>query len=601
MTDYSKLNPAQNEAVFSESNRILCLAGAGTGKTQVLTRRVARLYELNYIDPANMLCLTFTRAAGAEMKERVIGLIGDDGKKLFCNTFHAFCLELIREQCAAIGYEPNISIYDQTDCAELLKEITADLRIKISAKSIADVRRGKGDRVSANERKDAERVLKELAYRMKRSNAIDLDGLIPTASALLESREDIRQFYRERYTHVFVDEFQDTDSGQWKLVNDLLSPEKLFIVGDDFQAIYGFRGSDITIILGLADNSEWHTVKLEQNYRSTKQIITAANALIKFNTQTEKVLISDKDGAEIEFREPEDDRSEIYEIADRLKANIKAGIKTAILTRTNKQIALARDILNDCNIPCATTSGEDNPFSSAEAKELLAWIAAIDNINDDVAMRKIAAPRISKTDLLKAEKDQLQADNALYEMIEETVSGKQFAELYNDVSESFRRDFAENDNLTEAIGRIITRLVGEGIRYIYPINRWEEKQRELGEPNTPKDFLEWVQLCNIAEKPAKERTAEQIHVMTVHGSKGLEFDEVFIIGAVQGTFPGRGNLEEERRLFYVAITRARERLNISSPLAMVDFSGNLMKTERSRFIDEAGIGEITAICRSDAI
>lgn len=589
MIDYNTLNPEQREAVMTDYPRILTLAGAGTGKTQVLTRRIARLWEQG-TDPANMLALTFTRAAGAEMKERVIGLIGDDGKRLFCNTFHAFCVELIREQADKIGYEPNFTIYDQSDSMELIAEITSDLKLKASAKAFSDTRRGKGDRLQLAQRKQAEQIVKEYDYRLKQSNAIDLDGLIPLATSIMERHEAVRAEYRKRYRYVFVDEFQDTDKAQWELVCKWLNPINLFVVGDDFQSIYQFRGSDITIILGLAQDPEWKTVKLERNYRSTQPIITAANALIKHNTQTEKQLTTNKEGVAVEYREPQDDTTEITEIRERLEKNIEAGIKTAILTRTNKQIERARELLK--GIPVNTTSAGANPINDGlGAKHLVAWITAICNPQDDSAVKRIASPQMAKYAMLEAEKAQLDTNEALIDALRATDVGALFAQTHKAVSEEFIYNL-NRGGLHDAITALIRQThfeVGQSV--IKAIDAWEHEQRKLGEPANAESFLNWVRLCNIAEKPAKELTADQIHLMTVHGSKGLEFDEVYIIGAAQGTFPSKGNIEEERRLFYVAITRARERLNISRPLTISDWNGTAKATERSQFINEIGGAE----------
>jgi DNA helicase-2/ATP-dependent DNA helicase PcrA len=342
--DYTTLNPRQNKAVFSDYHRILCLAGAGTGKTAVLAHRIARLWEAG-ISPENILALTFTRAAGAEMKERVIWLIGPEGKKLFCNTFHAFCVDVIRDNAEHLGYDPGFTVYDQQEADELMDEVMADLKLKISKKKITKARMGGAGTMSAAERGAAFGAIREYEYRLRRNNALDFDGLIGTVKKAIHSDQAIHSGLNSRYKHVFIDEFQDTDPAQWEIVTSM-DPDNLFIVGDDFQSIYGFRGSDISIILSLADDPEWQTIKLEWNYRSTLSIITAANALIKHNNQTEKTLITDKPGLEISYREPEDEEAEITGIIQRLIANQQAAgwATTAILARTNRQLDRAKTI-----------------------------------------------------------------------------------------------------------------------------------------------------------------------------------------------------------------------------------------------------------------
>jgi len=583
MIDYSTLNPEQHQAVFSEQPQILCLAGAGTGKTQVLTRRIARLWESG-ISPQNMLALTFTRAAGAEMKERVISLIGADGKELFCNTFHAFCVDVIRTFATELGYEPNFSVYDQPECDELLTEVLTSLKYKIPVKRVADFRAGRIDNMTSTDQRQAERAIKEYEFRLRRNNAFDFDGLIKTVKTAVYEREGIRTYLQQKYKHIFVDEFQDTDGEQWSIVQGT-KPANVFVVGDDFQSIYGFRGSDITIILGLAENAEWHTVKLERNYRSSLPIVTAANALIKYNHQTQKNLVTEKEGVKVECRRPSDDAAEITAILPRLEANQSLGISktTAILARTNKQLERAKDLLTANNIRCETLSSADNPFAGKGAKELIAWIAALENPLDDAAVRRIATIRASKKALLDAEWTQVQDNIPLLEALKVTKEAEQFMATLDLVNERFHA----NANISEGANRIATALKIDDRGARYEIVKWHQRQIDLGEPETAAALLEWVRLGNVAERPDKERDASKVYLMTVHGSKGLEFDEVFIIGASQGTFPNRGDLEEERRLFYVAITRARDYLNISSPNAMTGWNGKVQAVQRSQFISEA--------------
>jgi DNA helicase-2/ATP-dependent DNA helicase PcrA len=585
MIDYDGLNPEQRKAVFGNHPNILCLAGAGTGKTQVLTHRIARLWEAG-ISPENMLALTFTRAAGAEMKERVIGLIGADGKKLFCNTFHAWAVEVIRENADWLGYEPNFSVYDRQQAEELIAEVLDDLQYKIPAKKVVEARAGKYDGMSPIGRKQAERAAKEYEFRLLRNNALDFDGLIGTLKRAILENSVVHENLRRRYSYVFVDEFQDTDPEQWAIVKSIGSAY-LFLVGDDFQSIYQFRGSDIGIILGLAKDRNWETVKLERNYRSTLPIVDAANSLIRHNTQTEKKLTTDKPGPEVEYREPDDDAKEILDIIERLQRNQQIGSlkTTAILARTNKQIDRAKAILAAHGIPCETLTAANNPLSGEGAKELLAWIAAIENPQDDVALRKIAATKISKAVILAAEKAQYAGSGTFADALWSTDAGMKFRAIYDEMAEQFRG----YDGVTCGANRLVIDLGIDDRGARYEISKWQQRQADLGEPATAADLLEYVRLSNVAEAPAKERNASKTCLMTVHGSKGLEFDEVFIIGAAQGTFPGRGDLQEERRLFYVAMTRARKYLNISCPRVLADWNGNPKATEQSQFIAEASV------------
>jgi DNA helicase-2/ATP-dependent DNA helicase PcrA len=580
--DYNGLNAEQREAVFGDHPRILCLAGAGTGKTAVLTHRIARLWETG-VDAANILALTFTRAAGAEMKERVIGLIGMDGKRLFCNTFHAFCADVIREFADRLGYDSNFTIYDQREADETLSEALSDLRYKIPAKQLAAARAGKYAGMSAVIRKQAETAIKEYRYRLKRNNALDFDGLIETVGTALTDCPEILAALRGRYKYIFVDEFQDTDPAQWEIVQRI-DPENLFVTGDDFQSIYGFRGSDVSIILGLARDAAWKTIKLERNYRSTIHIIAAANSLIRRNHQTDKTLkTDDKNGADVDFREPEDDESEITDIIGRLTANQREKKTTAILARTNKQLTRAKSILTARGVPCETRNTSDSPLSGKGAKELLAWIVAIANPRDDAAMRKIAALRMGKSAILAAEQAQLAGFGTFSEALRTTDSGSRFLDNF----EHLRAEFAAARDLLAGATTLVENLGIEDGGALLEIGRWQCRQTKLGEPVSAADLLNYVRLSNFADKSDKERDASKTYLMTVHGSKGLEFDEVFVIGAARGIFPSRGDIEEERRLFYVAITRAREYLNISCPLSISDWSGKQQIAERSQFVGEA--------------
>ena len=584
MGDYSTLNPAQKTAVFSDHRRILCLAGAGTGKTQVLTRRVARLSQSG-IPTGKMLALTFTRAAGSEMKDRVISLIGDDGKDLFCNTFHAFCVNVIRENADLIGYNPKFSIYSQDEQIMLMRRVIEDLKLKITLPMMEQVRAGRGT-VGVAQRKQAQTALKEYKARLRYNNAFDFDSLIEYTRELLEF-PSIAEKYRERYTHIFVDEFQDTDPVQWDLVCKI-NPENLFVVGDDFQAIYGFRGSDITIILNLAQDPEWQTVKLETNYRSTTPIIAAANTLIKHNTQTDKALIAQKDGREIKFSEPEDEENEIIGIIPQLKQNLADGTSTAILARTNKQLATARQILTANNIPCNTKTAASSPMASTESKLLFDWIDALENPHDDAAVIRIAYQMVSNEVINKIEAAQYKTyDGHFLRSASEIESGKPFAEHFGKMWRFYSQQITENTRPHEIAKMIAERLSLDNLQpLIEEIEKWEIKQEKLGEAITLNDFCEYARLAEISEPPPAKITTDEINLMTVHGSKGLEFDDVIIIGANQGVFPNKGDIEEERRLFYVAITRARERLLISSPQTIKNYRGEITPTEKSQFIGE---------------
>jgi DNA helicase-2/ATP-dependent DNA helicase PcrA len=528
-----------------------------------------------------MIALTFTRVAGAEMKSRVVGLIGDEGKKLFANTFHSWCAESVRENAGLAGYSPDFSVYGQEEADGLLAEVLRDMRF---TKVTVSQARGRRDGLGAIQREQAESAMREYGYRLRRANAMDFDGLVSAAKSLMAIQETLAR-YRRQYKHVFVDEFQDTDPDQWDLVN-LLAPENLFIVGDDFQSIYKFRGADVSIILRLAENPAWKVVKLERNYRSTKPIVAAANALIRHNRQTEKTLTADKDGADVSCHVAEDEEAEIRDIAYALKDAAGRKKTVAILARTNRQLELAGRILTECGVPHERPGADPSPLRDEGARGLLAWIAAIENPQDDAAVKKAAAAKVRTALILEAEKEQLTSGGTLMEALGRMDKGGQFLDLYARQAAVFRKD----GEISAAANRLVVSLGIDDGGARHAISKWAQRQADLGEPATAAGLLDWVRMCDVAEKPTKEITPGMVYLMTAHGSKGLEFDEVFIIGAAQGTFPSRGDIEEERRLFYVAMTRARERLTISRPYRVADWRGNLKTTEESQFVREASGG-----------
>jgi DNA helicase-2/ATP-dependent DNA helicase PcrA len=582
MIDYSNLNDEQRDAVFDNHNRILCLAGAGTGKTRVLTSRAARLWESG-ISSSNMLCLTFTRAAGAEMKERVIALIGGDGKKLFCNTFHAFCVELIRRYLDKLGYDEGFSVYGQREADELAAKIIAELKLSINRKKFLNARAGKLEWTTAAERKHADRAIKEYEYRLRRNNAFDFESLIQTAKRALTDGE-IRKELCAQYKYVFVDEFQDTDPAQADILR-LLNPENLFIVGDDFQSIYGFRGAKVEIIMELASDPEWKVVKLEQNYRSTIPIVAAANRLIERNNQTEKKLVTDKPGVEIDFRKPMDDAVEVDEIVSRIWESLNDGNRgtTAVIARTNKQLERVKSILKNRGVQYEMLAAAESPLTSAAANLLFAWMAAIVNPLDDAAASQIAEKKMSKAAFLEIEHNLLSGADSFMKTLTTTKPGRAFLELYQQIKEGF---IASHDTLAGA-SWLYSNLGAGDVRVLLEIQQWQERQAKVDEPATTEALLEFVRICNVADKPAMEIKNDKVYLMTVHGSKGLEFDDVYVIGAAQGVFPNKGDILEERRLFYVAMTRAKTYLNISSPRFMTDWLGYPYETKPSQFIDEA--------------
>lgn len=592
------LNQNQLQAVTSKSKTILCLAGAGSGKTTVLTRRIAHLFD-NRIGTSNMLALTFTRLAGKEMKERVISLIGEqEGKKLFCNTFHAFAVQVLKEWGHLIGIEKNFTIYDQEDRTSILEVIIKELGNRTTLKKVIAEFDSFPD-----EKSEEYRVIDEYLWRLRQNNAVDLDRLIHKVVELWCFKPEALTYYQHMYTHVFVDEFQDSNDEQMKIIQ-MLAPENLFVVGDDFQAIYGWRGAKVEYILDFPNQyPDCEVVKLEDNYRSTSQIVTAANNLISFNEyQSEKKLIAHKEGPQITVFTTGDERIEYEEVCNRITNLHASGMEykdIAVLSRTNMQLARMQSLLEQNGVPNVAL-GRNDIMKNRDIRSIVAWLEVIFNQKDGVALKRALAypePFLSENELnllkleaAKTEKTELETLKILdFKMAKKffNIGSLIYEKHYNgtNISElvQYTADILGVLKEYEEKG-LQNRLqsLREGIEYI---KAWEESKRSLGEDHSVMAFLKWLKYRDIQEKLVEEKDA--VKLMTMHGAKGLEFPVVFLIGLVEDTFPSRrGDIEEERRLAYVGVTRAKEQLFLSHSLVKQQWNGSLVQAVKSRFLDE---------------
>jgi len=602
------LNKAQFEAVTSEHKRILCLAGAGTGKTKTLTSRIALLNE-NRVSCNSMLALTFTRLAGKEMKERVIKLIGkSEGSKLFCNTFHAFCVKVLRKYGERLGYDADFSIYDQDDCASIIQTIIEDYCYKTTLKKVQEVLpcvydidkaiNGDFSTIAQEELK----VIKDYQYHLKRNNAFDFDGLIDNVYRLLENNEDICKELQKQYSHIFVDEFQDTNAMQWVIVS-LINLENLFVVGDDNQSIYGWRGADISIILMLSKSPEWQTIKLEQNYRSTRPIVEAANCLIKHNvSQTEKVLISSAEGVLPVIDILEDEQQEARIIASAALSNVVNGnyADIAVLARTNKQLQVIKDTFDTFNIPAEIINNAEDVFKKTDIRNLFAYLELLVNPKDDHAFRKainFPETRLTSAELARLQLIAIDCECSLFESLPKFEgSARKFTSIMSHLeiiaNENPGAAFIY-DNLAICLDVINKyseqgRSLSKGIDIATTstkLDAWCSIQRSLGEDASISSFLKWLHIRDIQDKLLDHQN--RVKLMTVHAAKGLEFESVFIAGMNQGCFPSRrGDIEEERRLFYVAITRAKRNLYICRTQNVDAGHGGGYMSMPSQFIGE---------------
>lgn len=588
------LNENQLRAVTSTAPVILCIAGAGSGKTTVLTRRVANLVNQG-IKTTHILCLTFTRLAGMEMKERVIKLIGDEpAKDLFSNTFHAFAVSVLKEFGHLLGIDENFTIYDQDDRNEILVKIIDEFGKRTTLSKVTD--RYENCRDYRDERRlypEECRILEEYGYRCKQNNAVDLNRLIDLVIRLWELNPNVLAVYQNRYSHVFVDEFQDTNEEQAYMV-DMLKARNLFIVGDADQSIYEWRGAKVEYIVNFEKNNpSCEVIKLEDNYRSTEQIVEAANRLIKNNVKrVDKKLIAHKTGCKIELNNYVDANVENAAVATLIAALISSnGLpykEVAILSRTNAKLDSIKRELLARQIPCIRVSGADDPYKTTYVRPIMDWLYFLQNKKDNVAFKKVYKTfKVSTLEMLEIELNASSSDVSLYQ-----------ASLSNGKDEFFETMgkiellIADNSALAHfSAARLIlyySEQHSDVTTAFNAIEKWQASRQRVGEDTSIKSFLKYLRYRDIQEKLTEE--ADAVKLMTIHGSKGLEFDTVFLVGMNQDVFPSkRGEIEEERRLAYVAVTRAKTRLCVSWPEASPNWGGKLVTMLPSQFISEMGL------------
>jgi DNA helicase-2/ATP-dependent DNA helicase PcrA len=582
------LNEQQLQAVTSTASTILTLAGAGSGKTTVLTKRIAHLHIEHRVGTTNMLCLTFSRLAAKEMKERIIKLIGEEqGKKLLIGTFHAFAVSVLKRWGHKIGIDENFTIYDQEDREEIIKKIIDEYGNKTNLKRVMDVYL-----FATSRTEEEDRVIKEYRYRCAQNNALDLDKLIYSVVLIWRSYPEALEEYQHNFTHLFVDEFQDTSADQMELIS-MLNAENIFIVGDDYQAIYGWRNARVEYILDFSKiNPHCEVIKLEDNYRSTESIVKAANNLIAHNiNRTDKKLIAHKSGAEIVICELEDPNTEAVNIATMIQSLHSKGTiykDIAILTRTNTQVGYLQWVLEDKGIPVHRVAGKDDPYKTPAVRPIMNWMYFLYNRKDNIAFKKVYKSfGSSDLHIYELEVKSLESNISLYELAMQ-FGVAVFKEFMN---EWHTAEFEYEINGPGSCFKIlldfleITEEQKDIQRALESITMWEDQKKHLGELHTVQAFLKYLRYRDIQEKLIEERDA--VKLMTVHASKGLEFDNVFIAGMNQDVFPSkRGDIEEERRLAYVAVTRAKNRLFITYPRLVKGWNGSLSTGKVSSFIAE---------------
>lgn len=634
MSIYDTLNEQQRQGVLTTEGPVLLLAGAGSGKTRVLTHRVAYLIEEKNVNPYNILAITFTNKAAAEMRERVDRLVGIDANGAMIMTFHAACIRILRRYIERIGYMNGFTIYDTDDqktiMRQVLKKLDLDPKFYKDRSVLSQISSAKDELISPDEfelaagsdyhkRKIAE-VYREYQKQLKSNNALDFDDIICKTVELFGSCPEVLDYYSERFQYIMVDEYQDTNTAQFKLISLLASRfRNLCVVGDDDQSIYKFRGANVKNILNFESVfPEAVVIKLEQNYRSTQNILDAANAVIKNNSERKAKSLWTDEGAgdKIAYNIYNTAYEEAYGIVSDIKkhaAESGAYNDYAVLYRTNAQSRSLEEKFIELGVPYRIY-GAVNFYARKEIKDVLAYLKTIDNARDEVAVRRIInVPKrgIGLTTLEKASVFAEDNDISLYAAVargseipslSKAAAGKLdnfcmliselraksrelsikelISEIINDVKyEEYLADDDEPDEIADRMQNI-SELISKAAAY-----------EETADMPTLSGFLEEVAL--VADIDNMDENNNIVSLMTLHSAKGLEFPCVYLAGMEDGTFPSymaiqsddKSDLEEERRLCYVGITRARKRLVLSMAKQRM-IRGEMMLCKQSRFINE---------------
>ena len=611
MSIYDTLNTEQREAVFHTEGPVLILAGAGSGKTRVLTHRIAYLIEEKGVNPWNIMAITFTNKAAGEMRERVDKIVGFGSESIWVSTFHSSCVRMLRRFIDRLGFDTNFTIYDTDDQKTLMKDICKrldiDTKVYKERAILAAISKAKDELIGPEEyemnvmgdfsKRKLALAYKEYQKELKKNNALDFDDLIMKTVELFQACPDVLEYFQERFKYIMVDEYQDTNTAQFKFVSLLAGKYRnLCVVGDDDQSIYKFRGANIGNILGFENVfADAKVVRLEQNYRSTQNILNAANQVIQNNMERKRKTLwtENEEGEKLHFRQ----FMNAYEEAEYIVGDISKKVREhdaqyrdiAILYRTNAQSRLFEEKFLMANIPYKLVGGV-NFYARKEIKDLLAYLKTVDNARDDLAVRRIInVPKrgIGATTLTRVQDYAVSMGMSFYDALKEanaiSTLGRAAAkvepfvtfiqtlrskaeylspsELLKDIIEStgYVKEL-EAEGTEEAEARIenIDELITKVVSY-----------EEENEEPTLSGFLEEVAL--VADIDSVDGDDNQVLLMTLHSAKGLEFPFVYLAGMEDGIFPSYmtitsddpTEIEEERRLCYVGITRAMRDLTLT--------------------------------------
>lgn len=638
MSIYDTLNHEQREAVFHTEGPLLILAGAGSGKTRVLTHRIAYLIDEKGVNPWNILAITFTNKAAAEMRERVDRIVGFGSESIWVSTFHSTCVRILRRHIERLGYSTNFTIYDVDDQKTLMKDVCKqlqlDTKIHTERSLLSAISSAKDEMISPDEyelnavgdynKQKIAKVYREYEKQLRANNALDFDDLLVKTVQLLQTQPDVLEYYQNRFRYIMVDEYQDTNTVQFRLISILAKKYRnLCVVGDDDQSIYKFRGANIKNILNFENVFEdARVIKLEQNYRSTENILNAANGVIRNNYgRKDKSLWTENGvGDKIVFRQFDNAYDEADYIVSDIRSHVREGIRSysdhAILYRTNAQSRMFEEKFVTANIPYKVVGGI-NFYARKEIKDLLAYLKTIDNGMDDLAVRRIInVPKrgIGLTTINRVQENAAERGVGFYEALRtvDMIPGigrgvpklESFVALIEHFKESAKTMLVSElmqeildytgyvDGLKEEGGEEAETRIENVDELLSKIATYEESCED--EMPTLSGFLEEVAL--VADIDSLDESSDYVVLMTLHSAKGLEFPEVYLAGMEDGIFPSHmtiasddpSEIEEERRLCYVGITRAMENLTMTCARRRM-MRGEVQYNKMSRFLKEVPV------------
>lgn len=627
------LNKQQREGVYTTEGPLLILAGAGSGKTRVLTNRTAYLIEEKGVSPYNILAITFTNKAAAEMRHRIEELVGFGADGIWVSTFHSCCVRILRRYADRLGYDTSFTIYDTDDQKTIMKDICKRLEIdtkvykeKMFLNSISSAKNELMDpsdylALAAGDFRQLKiaKVYAEYQKTLLKNNAMDFDDLIMKTTELLRADEQVREYYQERFQYIMVDEYQDTNTAQFMLIKLLAGKyNNLCVVGDDDQSIYKFRGANIRNILDFEEvypNAK--VIKLEQNYRSTKNILDTANSVIANNKgrKSKELWTENKEGNRVRFEQFDTGQEEAYYIANAISGAVRRGEykynDCAVLYRTNAQSRLLEERFVASNIPYKLVGGV-NFYARKEIKDLLAYLKTIDNGRDDVAVSRILnVPKrgiglttqgrimdyayengISFYDALTTADRVASVGRAATKIVPFVTLIEEARVVLAEEGPAATLEFVIKE--TGYVDELSAEGTQEAKTRIENIDEFVSKivdYEQNAEEPTLNGFLEEVAL--VADIDSVDENGDYVVLMTLHGAKGLEFPCVFMAGMEDGIFPSymcitsddRDDMEEERRLCYVGITRAKEKLTMTAARARM-LRGETQYNAVSRFVKE---------------